>query len=679
MPSTSLRFWFTNLFLIPVLCAAEPSPLLEELVVSATRIDTVREQLAQAINTVSSDDLRLIAHSHINESFFGIPGGWISRGNGQEHLTALRSPVLTGAGACGAFLMTEDLVPLRAAGFCNVNQLFDANTEQADRLEVIRGPGSAIYGSNAMHGVINVILPQANREDPTSVGIEAGPHGYVRAQLHASGALDNHDLAVLANLTHDGGYKKESGFDQAKLSLRHAYQGDHLQIDSALSAVRLDQDTAGFIVGNEAYKDNARRKENPNPEAYRDVRALRAWTRLNLHHNNWQYLLRPYFRWNEMEFLQHFLPWQSVEENGHWSVGMQFSAHRSIESHHISLVAGMDLEYTEGWLKETQPAPFSASIPVGKHYDYAINSAVAAPFVQLQWQAFERTRIEASVRFEHNAYDYDNRLTDGSACGDDVSNCRFFRPDDGSDDYSDLSPRLALFQQINPDNSAWLSAARGFRAPQATELYRLQNNQAGTELDSERLDSLELGYRRRFGSGVFEMVAFVMTKRDFIFQDSNRQNVTGGKSSHRGIELMLRWPITETLRLDASGTWAKHEYGNNVDIAAGPVDGRDIDTAPRTLGRVALNWIFRADSLAQLELVHLGKYELNPLGTSQYDGHELLNLRAKFQLSARWAVSARLTNLTDIEYAERADFGFGNQRYFVGEPRSLYVGIDASW
>ena len=83
-----------------------------------------------------------------------VPGTWISRGNGQESLTALRSPVLTGAGSCGAFYMAADNISLRAPGFCNVNQLFDANTEQAGRIEVLRGPATALYGSNAMHGVI---------------------------------------------------------------------------------------------------------------------------------------------------------------------------------------------------------------------------------------------------------------------------------------------------------------------------------------------------------------------------------------------------------------------------------------------------------------------------------------------------------------------------------------------
>ncbi len=83
----------------------------------------------------------------------------IQRGSGQESLTALRSPVLTGAGACGAVLVLEDGIPIRPVGTCNVNELFEVNLEQAAAIEVLRGPGSVLYGSSAVHGIINVIPP----------------------------------------------------------------------------------------------------------------------------------------------------------------------------------------------------------------------------------------------------------------------------------------------------------------------------------------------------------------------------------------------------------------------------------------------------------------------------------------------------------------------------------------
>ena len=87
----------------------------------------------------------------------------IQRGSGQESLTALRSPVLTGAGACGAVLVLEDGIPIRPVGTCNVNDLFEVNVEQAAAVEVLRGPGSVLYGSSAVHGIINVDPADAGR------------------------------------------------------------------------------------------------------------------------------------------------------------------------------------------------------------------------------------------------------------------------------------------------------------------------------------------------------------------------------------------------------------------------------------------------------------------------------------------------------------------------------------
>ena len=73
--------------------------------------------VAGNISWIDDKSLRLIEQQHINQALVRIPRGWISRGNGQEHLTAIRSPVLTGAGGCGAFFIAQDGLSLRAPGF----------------------------------------------------------------------------------------------------------------------------------------------------------------------------------------------------------------------------------------------------------------------------------------------------------------------------------------------------------------------------------------------------------------------------------------------------------------------------------------------------------------------------------------------------------------------------------
>ena len=130
---------------------------IETVIVTATRQAADGFDVGQAWADLGDAEVERIDLQHSNQLFNRVSGAWVSRGNGQESLISLRSPVLTGAGACGAFFTGEDGINLRAPGFCNVNQLFDANLLQAGGVEVMKGPANAVFGSNAMHGVINVL------------------------------------------------------------------------------------------------------------------------------------------------------------------------------------------------------------------------------------------------------------------------------------------------------------------------------------------------------------------------------------------------------------------------------------------------------------------------------------------------------------------------------------------
>lgn len=128
-----------------------------------------------SVDIITKDQIELTAAVHPAEALNTVAGVNIHRGSGQEHLTAIRSPVLTGGAGAGSFLYLEDGVPLRAAGFANVNGLFEAGTEFAGKLEIFKGPGPAAYGSNAVHGLINV--QSSNFREPNTARILASDDG----------------------------------------------------------------------------------------------------------------------------------------------------------------------------------------------------------------------------------------------------------------------------------------------------------------------------------------------------------------------------------------------------------------------------------------------------------------------------------------------------------------------
>jgi outer membrane cobalamin receptor len=136
---------------------ATNSQEVETVIVTARRTDEAGFDLATSWAILDQANIERVAAQHSNQLFNRVSGAWVSRGNGQESLVSLRSPVLTGAGSCGAFMTAEDGISMRSPGFCNVNQLFDANLLQAGRVEVLKGPGAVVFGSNALHGIINVV------------------------------------------------------------------------------------------------------------------------------------------------------------------------------------------------------------------------------------------------------------------------------------------------------------------------------------------------------------------------------------------------------------------------------------------------------------------------------------------------------------------------------------------
>src|SRR5579859_274765 len=158
MTSKATLHWALLLALGAALPAqADDTAELGTLTVTDTRAPVPLGQLADNTTRVDGQTLLFIRETHPAQVFSVVPGAWVTAGGGQESLMGLRSPLFTGQGACGAFLILEDGIPIQPAGFCNVNALFELNTEQAAAVEAIRGPGSALYGGNALHGIVNVL------------------------------------------------------------------------------------------------------------------------------------------------------------------------------------------------------------------------------------------------------------------------------------------------------------------------------------------------------------------------------------------------------------------------------------------------------------------------------------------------------------------------------------------
>ncbi len=660
-----------------------------EVVVTASKRVEARLDVPASIAVIESGELRLLGASHVSEALNRIAGVMIQRGSGQESLTAIRSPVLAGPGACGTFLVLEDGVPLRPVGFCNVNELFEINTGQARSMEVIRGPGTALYGANAVHAIVNVISPDVSSLRPAQLSVEAGADDFLRLQFGTATGDAARGFGAWGSFTRDGGFRADSPVADGKLNLLHErdWRGGELRL--RVAGTVLNQETAGFVRGLDAYRDPLLARSNPNPEAFRDAwstRASAAWRRGD-DCPRCTTDLRLALRRSQMTFLQHFLLGKPLERNAQDSLSVSAMASRPWGRNDGALWRmGLDLEAADTMLRETQATPTlegsaaaRAIRPAGRHYDYTVRSGTVAGFAELEWPLGARLDAAASLRGDLTRYDYDNRMLAGNTAEDGrpcaAGGCLFSRPADRSDRFANLTPRLSLTWRAADAYRLYLAAARGFRPPETTELYRLQRQQSIADLRSERLASVELGWRHESTRLSWSLAAYAMTKSGVILRDADAFAVGDGRTTHRGLEYEIRHRLSPAWQVSASGTFARHRYAFSRVIEGGETieDGRDVDTAPRQLHRAALQWRLGSGWDGELELQQVGAYFADAANRNRYPGHALANLRLQWRATPRVAATLRINNLADRAYADRADFAQGDWRYFPGRGRSAFL------
>jgi outer membrane receptor protein involved in Fe transport len=195
------------------------------------------------------------------------------------------------------------------------------------------------------------------------------------------------------------------------------------------------------------------------------------------------------------------------------------------------------------------------------------------------------------------------------------------------------------------------------------------------------MDSAELGVALPIGAGgLVRITGFAIEKRQVFFRDADGFNVTDGKTSHVGIEGDLDMPLGESFSLFASGTYAEHRYRFDrvVGNASETIDSGDpVDTAPKSLAHIALRWTPPGPWRGELSAQHVGRYAMNAANTVFYEGHDTLDLRIGREIGAGAELTGIIRNLTDERYAKRADFAFGNERYFPGEERAFELVLSA--
>lgn len=660
---------------------------LQPVVVSAGRDEQARTAAPVAIAALSAAELRAARPDALHEALSRLPGVYVADLGGEQHAMSIRQPISYGA----LFAYLEDGIPIRPAGLFNHNALVEVNMDGVGRVEVVRGPSSALYGSNAVGGALNFVTPRPATVPEADVSARATPEGYRRADAHASATLGKLGLWAggYAARQRDGA-REHSDFDKLSLTARADYAfSPRTRLVATLTTSHLDADTDGALDSLRFFGPReGGRLASLQTFTRREVSATRLAARLahvwDARHATDVAL---FARHNRVGQIPHYRIRRDPADPASASGEVNEDAFRSLglAAQHQVYLPWRDARVVGGLTLDASPASYHARHldierdPVTGRFvgyaerdslltDYDVDLLGAAAFVQVEASLGPALRLVGSLRYDRIAYDFDNHLPPSAFSG----------APDGRSRFGQMSPRLGLTYALTPTRGFYASVSRGFVPPEVGELYRGVTVPA---LRPAAFTSYEIGGWGAFLGGRLQLdgALYRMDGTDEIIAvtlpDGSRANRNAGATRHQGVELAATLAAGTGLSLRFGGTAARHTFirheANGVTL-----DGREMDLAPRwtATAEAAYEPPFLPDARLAVEWQHVDGYFMDPENTARYGGHDLLSLRASYALRGveAWA---RLSNLTDARYATVARQTRFGAEYTPGLPRMLSLGV----
>ncbi|MHB1071604.1 MAG: TonB-dependent receptor [Gemmatimonadaceae bacterium] len=657
------------------------------VVVSATREQRRRAEASATIDVLDAVELSRTRASHPAGILNRIAGVHVAELSGEGHSMAMRQPITTKP----MYLYLEDGIPTRATGFFNHNALYEVNIPQAGGVEILKGPGTALYGSDAIGGVVNVLTRGAPVAPTVEGNLEGGAHGYTRVLASAGLTRAGQGVRADLNVTHSDNWKERAPFDRQSGTLRwDAFALRGWTVKTVVTASNIRQQDVPSV-------DSALYRRNPAfnraPIAYRTVQALRASSAWELERGASLFSVTPYIRRGAMGLLP---SWQLTYDPQTWdtrnsSLGLLLKYRRDLPAIGGLVIAGADLDRSPGHFTARQAvtAPVHgrwSSYTNGElEYDYDVRYAQFSPYLHAEATPLARLRLDAGLRADLSGYAYDSRLAP-------LATGAHRRPADTTLSYTHLSPKVGATYDVGGGTSLFGSYRHGFRAPSQSQLFQ-QNSAANTVgLRPVMVDSWETGVRGSAGRRmVYQVSAYDMTIRDdivtFITESGARVATNAGETRHRGVEASAGAALARAVRLDVAWSVSRQRYVDWQPRAGTSFAGKLMEQAPRDLGSVLLTWspaLLHGGRVAA-EWSHTGGYAMDPANTQWYEGHDLLALHANAILGGRTELFARVSNLGNVRYAELASVDPSRRdpaqriQYTPGAPRMVYLGVKRGW
>lgn len=592
-------------FLMPaaaVLCGLSPLSFagdvqLQPLLVTASRTTQTASQALAAVTVITRSQIEQQQASSVPEVLRNVPGVTLANNGGPGKSTSL---FLRGTESDHVLVLIDGMQIGSAT--TGTAALQDLPLELIERIEVVRGPRSSLYGSEAIGGVIQIFT----RRD---------------------GGAGLRPFLSLGTGTHDS----HSG--SAGLSGRSGQSWFNLGVTSS--------DTDGINVksaGSRGYEDDS--------DGYRNLSvALRAGHRFS----------------NGLELDATLL--QADSHNDYDSVNSRrtsgFHAHADGEQK----VAGLRARFSpfDSWQVSLQAG--RSEDKSDTYQDGAFDSRFDTRRDSLSWQneieLAEGHALLAGIdhqREEINgttAYAEDSRENDGyflqylGGAGRHDWQLAVRRDDNqqfGDHETGSLAYGYALTESLR----GYVSYGSAFKAPTFNELY--YPGYGNAELDAETSRSLEAGLQGQQGWGQWEVAAFRTAIDNLIAYDASR-------SAPNNIDQAL----IKGVELSATGQWLGFDLSGNLtwqqpkSHSGGANDGNELARRAGQILNLALDRRFERLSLGASLHAEGQRYD-DLANSTELAGFATLDLRAEYLLDDEWRVQAKVSNLLDADYETAAGY-----------------------
>jgi iron complex outermembrane receptor protein len=672
---------------------------LNQVVVSANRTAEKRSEAPIAIATVSSQTIQDTKAQRIDQLVNKISGvNMVNLGN-EQHEMSIRQPMNTN----NLFLYLEDGIPLRTSAVFNHNALLEMNMTAAKNIEVIKGPSSALYGAEAIGGVINLITQAPPAYTSGYLSTQLNNRGYKRVdgQIGATaGKLGFIVSGYYANQTN--GPIQYSDFHKTAVTARLDYHIDtNTTWTNSVSYINYFSDMYGSLDSSHFSSKNY---SSQAFFTFRKVTALRArstishqWSangstsatfmyRDNSVAQNPSYSIATYRTGGKpTNPISPDTASGNINTNAFKSYGLFLQHVQRFKFLDSKLIIGTSAEldpqsYFQDfiWVKKQSQnglvnyVSYTKLNPDSVLANYHTVISNFGSYADYDFTIAPGLRISAALRYDAFQYAFVNSLPGSKVAGgpSTITN------------YGKVAPKVG-FTYNNKGIGFYGTYSEGYVPPQITQVFGKTTNSA--YLLPQTFKNYELGgwlslvqnklyidYSFYLMNGTNEIINVRLPDNTTVPQNA-------GATRHKGIEYGISYRPVEDLYLRLSGTNALHKFVNYVAGGAN-YNGYEMANAPHFTGNAEV--VYKPHYIRSfrigVEEQQVGKYYMDNLQQFTYNGFKVTNIRAGYQFGPA-EVWVNALNVFNTYYATLATASVTNKKasysYNLGDPRAFTLGL----